>query len=400
MRRIDLLKAVGACGLLVATSMLAACDGGDGSGVTTGPIEETFDPVFSEIQANVFTPTCATSGCHFGAGAPQGLRLDAANSFGLLVNRPSGQEPALLRVAPGDPNSSYLIRKLEGTASVGGQMPLGQNPLAQEKINIVRQWIIDGALDDRAGSTAPVRVTSLSPLPASVLNSMPADIVAVFDRELDASTVNTNTFTFEASGGDGSFTDGNEVQIAATSITLGANGTSASFDLSGTVLDDDTYRVRLLGSGPSMILDLDANALDGEFSGVFPSGDGAQGGDFEALFTIQTATMGGTTLDEIQAQVFTPTCSGCHSGPTSTNLPSGLDLSDADASFASLVDVPSLQIPSIDRVTRGDAEDSYLIQKLEDSAGIDGQQMPRGMDPLDQSVIDGIRLWIDNGAER
>jgi len=60
---------------------LPACDGGDGTGLPpAGPL----GPNFSEIQANVFTLTCATTGCHFGAGAPQGLRLDAASSFAEL----------------------------------------------------------------------------------------------------------------------------------------------------------------------------------------------------------------------------------------------------------------------------------------------------------------------------
>ena len=35
--------------------------------------------------------------------------------------------------------------------------------------------------------------------------------------------------------------------------------------LSGTTLADGTYRVRLLGSGASFIMDMDANALDGEY---------------------------------------------------------------------------------------------------------------------------------------
>jgi hypothetical protein len=379
--------------------LLASCDGGDGSGVIIDPVED-FDPVYSAIQANVFTPNCATSGCHFGAGAPFGLRLDEANSYGLLVSQPSKQVPALFYVLPGDPDNSYLIRKLEGSASVGAQMPIGRNPLPQQTIEIVRQWIVDGAQDDRAGSSDPVRITSLSPLPGSVQSTLPQELIAVFDREVDASTVNLNTFTFWASGGDGVFTDGNETAIPAASITLGANGRSAIVDLGGATLVDDTYQVRLLGSGPSMIMDLDANALDGEFSGLFPSGNGAQGGDFVAVFSVQTGIVAGFTLDEIQTQVFDPSCAFCHSGPAGPSLPGGLDLSDADASFTNLVDMPSRQVPLIDLVEPGDADNSYLIQKLEGSSGIVGAQMPAASPPLDQDVIDGIRAWIDNGAQR
>ena len=391
--------------LAFATLALAACSGGSGgdNGNNNGnqnPPPAAFNPVFSEIQSNVFTPTCAVSGCHTGAGAPQGLRLDETNSYGLLVDQPSSQVPATLRVAPGDPDNSYLIRKLEGTASVGAQMPLNGAPLEQSTIDIIRQWITDGALDDRAPSPDPIRLTSLSPVPGSDLDTAPTEIVAMFDRELDVSTVNANTFVLEASGGDGTFGDGNESTITAAAITTSPVNApmTATFDLTGVALADDTYRVQLLGDGASIILDIDANALDGEFSGVFPSGDGAEGGDFVATFTLTTA-VAGPTLDELQAAVFEPRCSGCHSGPTSDDLPSGMDMSSADATFNNLVGVPSIQEPALNRVSAGDPDNSYLVQKLEGTAAT-GRQMPAGGPFLDQAVIDDVRLWIANGANR
>ena len=42
--------------------------------------EAGFGPNFSEIQANVFTPDCATSGCHVGGNPSAGLNLEEANS--------------------------------------------------------------------------------------------------------------------------------------------------------------------------------------------------------------------------------------------------------------------------------------------------------------------------------
>lgn len=387
----------------LVVGLLAACGGGSGGAsdddMPPTPPPASFDPVFSEIQANVFTPTCAVSGCHTGAGAPQGLRLDEANSYGLLVDVASSEVSSILRVAPGDPDNSYLVQKLEGTAEVGERMPLGRAPLAQATIDIIRQWIADGAVDDRVASSAPVKVSSLSPVPGSDLDAAPAEVIAMFDRELDVSTVNATTFLLEASGGDGSFGDGNEAGITAASITTSANGMTATFDLSGVTLDDDTYRVRLLGSGASIIMDLDANALDGEFSGGFPSGDGVEGGDFEADFTVSAPDSMGPTLDQIQAEVFGPTCSGCHSGPAGDDLPAGMDLSDADASFANLVGVASVQEPSLSRVAAGDPENSYLIRKLEGTAAT-GEQMPLGGPPLEQAIVDDIRQWIADGAAR
>jgi hypothetical protein len=226
----------------------------------------------------------------------------------------------------------------------------------------------------------------LTPTPGATLGTGPTQIVATFDRELDATTINANTFILE---------DSNNVAIAATSISVpGANPQSAIFDLTGTALVDDTYEVRLLGNGASMIMDLDSNALDGEFSGTFPSGNGTQGGDFMAQFTVSTPVVLGPTLNQIQAVIFTPTCatSSCHSAG---NQAAGLDLSSAAASHADLVDQFSNQGTVL--VVPGDPTNSYLIHKLEGAAGIMGQQMPPGS-PLQQADINQIRQWIMDGA--
>ncbi len=361
------------------------------------PPGANFGPNFSEIQANVFTPTCATANCHSGAGAAN-LNLEAANSYAMLVGIASTQDAGTQRVDPGNPDDSYLIQKLEGPGASGGQMPpIG--PLAQVDIDVIRQWISDGAIDDTVQPSSPVRVASLSPVPGAALMAAPPQIVAGFDRDVDAATVNANTFILQASGGDQTFGDGNEVVITAASISVpGANPASAVFDLTGVALADDTYRVSLLGDGNSVIMDLDANALDGEFAAALPSGDGIAGGDFAAQFTLTTPVVIGPTLDQIQAVVFTPTCAtaGCHSAGIQAG---GLNLSDADTSHVQLVGMPSQQQAGATLVVMMDPDNSYLIQKLENAVGIVGLSMPPGA-PLPQSDIDEIRQWITDGALR
>ena len=390
------------CRAAVIASLIGAlfsgCTGGDGSSLPARVPPEAIGPNFSEIQASILEPNCATIGCHLGAAAPQGLRLDSANSYAMLVSVASTEASSILRVAPGNPDNSYLIQKLEGTATVGAQMPLGAPALEQATIDVIRQWIGDGAFDDRLPSSNPIKVTSLSPDPGSTLSTAPANIVAMFDRELDVSTVNSMTFLLESSGGDGTFDDGNETAIGASGISAGP--TTATFDLAGATLVNDTYRVRLLGSGPSIVMDLDANALDGEYFGTFPTGDNVQGGDFEATFLLDVP-VSAATLDALQASVFTPSCavSGCHTGPTGGALPSGLNLSSADASFANLVGVASVQQPALSRVAVGDPDNSYLVQKVEGTAA-SGSRMPLGGGALDQALIDDLREWISNGANR
>ncbi len=373
---------------------IAGCGSGDGPLI---PGSSGLAPDFDSIQANIFTPVC--SSCHIGATAPLGLRLDAGNSYDLLVGRASVQESGLFLVAPGDPNSSYLIRKLEGSASVGGQMPLGAPALAQADIDVVRQWITSGALRSPAPAPQnPLRVTSLDPLPDATVPMLPMTVTAIFDRELNAASVDATTFLVVRSGGDGTFTDGNEVAIVPDSVDVPLlNPRTAVLDMSGTAPVEDDYRVTLIGTGPAVIQDLDSNALDGEFSGMFPSGDGMEGGNFVADFAVAGVQ---PTLLSIQDNVFTPLCSGCHSGPASNDvadLPSGMDLSSLSLSFMSLVGVSSLQDGGVERVNSGNPDDSYLIQKLEGTASVGGQ-MPLGGPALDQVTIDVIRQWISDGA--
>jgi Bacterial Ig-like domain len=388
---------------VLATSTLCVSCGGGGSSYGGGGAAGgggggtvTVEANFASIQSNVFTPICTE--CHAGAQAPLGLRLDSANSYGLLVGVQSSEQPGLARVAPGDPDGSYLIRKVEGTAAVGGRMPLDRTALPAATIAAIRQWITDGAQPTAPATppSAPIRVTSLSPLPNDRLRALPQSVIALFDRELDATSVDATTFVLERSGGDGTFGDGNEVAVTATSISVpSANPSSAVFDLSGVASVDDTYRVTLAGSGGATIRDLASNALDGEYSGAFPSGDGTQGGDFVATFVVEAVQ---PTLASIQANLFDTTCAvACHTGPTSSTLPAGLDLSSASASLASLVGTDSIEIPSIDRVSAGDPDVSYLIQKLEGTAA-SGARMPLNQPPLDQATIDAVRQWITNGA--
>ena len=105
------------------------------------------------------------------------------------------------------------------------------------------------------------------------------------------------------------------------------------------------------------------------------------------------------TLTQLQAQVFTPLCSGCHNGsqPAGGPLPGSQNLT-AGHTFSSIVGVASLEQPGLMRVKPGDPDNSYLVHKVEGAAGITGAQMPFGGPPLSQDTIDQIRSWIASGA--
>ena len=155
-------------GIAIVTLALAACGAGSGEGLDQNglplgqasadpcanagappapppPPGAPLAPTLASIQANVFSVECAASGCHGGAGAQQGMRLDPGFSAGNLICVHSPRDPALIRVIPGNPDASFIIQKLEGTQTLGDRMPQGGPYLDQSTINVIRQWIQDGA---------------------------------------------------------------------------------------------------------------------------------------------------------------------------------------------------------------------------------------------------------------
>ena len=104
---------------------------------------------FTSVQSRVFNASCAFSGCHAGSSPSQGLDLSSGAAYNEIVNVPSAQQPSLDRIEPNDPDSSYLYLKLTGDASIsGGRMPRGAQPLSQELLDLVRDWIERGAPND------------------------------------------------------------------------------------------------------------------------------------------------------------------------------------------------------------------------------------------------------------
>lgn len=181
---------------------LAAC-AGNGKGLdengrppSPGDPDGPLTADFASIQAHVLTPICTA--CHVGATAPQGLRLDEANSYALLVGVASTEVPALQRVNPGDPDDSYLIQKLEGSAAVGEQMPRGGPPLPQETIDVIRQWIVDGAQPAAtASSSAAFDLAVAAPASGDVVNDAPKQIVLSFTQSLDATRADLTAVRLE-----------------------------------------------------------------------------------------------------------------------------------------------------------------------------------------------------------
>lgn len=133
---------VAAAALLVAAPAFAA----------ESPVPVSFR---SDI-APLFVKKCAY--CHMKEGPDAGLILEPRFAYVMIVDVPSTESP-LKRVAPGDPERSYLLLKMQNRhREVGGsgtKMPMfpggvgyGVLSAAPAEIELVRAWIAAGAPDN------------------------------------------------------------------------------------------------------------------------------------------------------------------------------------------------------------------------------------------------------------
>ncbi len=125
--------------------LLAAC------GTRKSPTEPDDGPdptaTFTRVQAEVFTPSCALSGCHAGPGAQLGQDLSAGRAYASIVNV-RAVESTRLRIAPGDPDASYLVSKVKGDATItGSRMPPG-GALPADQVQLLVDWVRRGAPND------------------------------------------------------------------------------------------------------------------------------------------------------------------------------------------------------------------------------------------------------------
>lgn len=100
--------------------------------------------------------------------------------------------------------------------------------------------------------------------------------------------------------------------------------------------------------------------------------------------------------------IFDASCarSGCHAGSEPQSSMS-LEAGQAFDPTVGIVNVPSLGLPSMPRVTPSDPALSYLFHKIEGThidVGGDGDRMPAEAPPLPDSARTTIRRWIEQGA--
>lgn len=132
-----------------ASGAQPAAAGAAGAAASTGKLSFATD-----IFPKVIRSKC--SACHNDAPSFGGLAFfPGGPEFGYmnLVNVPAGNDEkfkckgiGLMRVAPGDPEHSLMYLKISGAPPCGNKMPPGMFGTATpEQIELVRQWIMEGA---------------------------------------------------------------------------------------------------------------------------------------------------------------------------------------------------------------------------------------------------------------
>jgi len=145
--------------MTMATNPTAATDATDATDATTQPTtggEETGDtttggvePVNYALDIQPIWDLKCVAGCHTAGGAATaGPLLNDGASHAALVDKQS-PTVAMLLVAPGDPDGSYLWHKVAGTQNDvpnggGARMPIGP-ALSDDELDLIERWIAEGA---------------------------------------------------------------------------------------------------------------------------------------------------------------------------------------------------------------------------------------------------------------
>ncbi|MCE7935862.1 MAG: hypothetical protein DYG96_14895, partial [Chlorobi bacterium CHB2] len=101
---------------------VAGCGSGDDPASPTTPTDtiSKVPPVasFTLLQTELFAKSCAISGCHAGTTPTGGLSLNPAvawkNLVGIVPANEAAAAEGMQRVMPGQPERSFLLKKLSG----------------------------------------------------------------------------------------------------------------------------------------------------------------------------------------------------------------------------------------------------------------------------------------------
>jgi hypothetical protein len=137
----------------VGLGMVACGDSGDGGSACPdgqvpcdGVCIDAIEPTLTSIQPGVFDVSCTASACHDADLPAQNLDLSSVPASEANLVDVDAEQVDGKRVAAGDSANSYIMNKLLGQNIPPPylQMPI-LGTLCDAKVDVVRQWIDDGA---------------------------------------------------------------------------------------------------------------------------------------------------------------------------------------------------------------------------------------------------------------
>jgi hypothetical protein len=158
-------------------------------------------------------------------------------------------------------------------------MPLGGPFLPQSTIDVIRQWIANGAQKSIASVgnksilavETGLRVLTTSPMDNATTIDPVTQIVISFNRDLDINLVNASNVVLEK-------VDANQTANVATTLTVPESNLQTLLITPTTPLTVGRYQVRLRGSGGGVLASVDAQVVNA-------TADGVAGQDFTLSFT-------------------------------------------------------------------------------------------------------------------
>ncbi len=104
--------------------------------ISLEPVEvSTSEISFRDQVQPILNSNCNMSGCHNASSAAEGVNL---SSFASIMS----DDELVVRFKP---DESELMEELRGYGRKGSMPPPGQQPLSSEQINVLKQWILEGA---------------------------------------------------------------------------------------------------------------------------------------------------------------------------------------------------------------------------------------------------------------
>ena len=426
--------------------------GGDTGGGTvgdTGSVGASANPnaTLDWVQTNVFGGVC--SQCHTGSSAPMGVNWSSLANTCSNVGRTSGEITSMMEIDSGNPDSSYLIWKIEGQgpngeAIQGGRMPLFGTALSAATIQNIRDWVADGTLGctDAGGDTG-----------GGTGGDTGGGTGGDTGGDTGGGTVG-DTGSVGASANPNATLDWVQTNVFGGVCSQCHTGTSAPMGVNWSSLANTCSNVGRASGEISSLMEIDSGNPDGSYvlwklEGQGPNGEAIQGGQMPLFGTALSAatiqnirdwvadgtlgctdtggdtgggtggdtgggtggdTGGGTGGDTgggtdpssivptwygVQANIFAKFCTMCHSG-TSPSAGLSWEVDQYDTLITN--QYFSTEISSMLEVDPGSPDTSYMFWKITGNSGISGVRMPATGIPLDQALIDVIEQWILDGA--